>query len=252
MIDTDFQPDEAYFDRMAAFARTHWWYQGRRALLSLLLGGRLAPGASVVDVGCGTGDNLGTLEALAGGGPVSGVELSAHAIRRVPAGPGGARVGIALAEHLPYRDGAADLLTSMDVIEHLDDDRVAMAEFHRVLRPGGWLLLTVPAYQWLWSRHDETAAHRRRYSRPRLEAVVEGAGFVVERTTYFNSFLVPPAAALRRTPLRRFASENDEEVGQASPFVSKVMTGLSTLERKVIRRRRMPFGLSLILLARRP
>jgi SAM-dependent methyltransferase len=251
VIDTDHQPDEAYFDRMAAFARTHWWYQGRRELVSVLLGGQLAPGSSVIDVGCGTGDNLGTLEALAGG-PVTGVELSEHAIKRAPAGPVGTRVGIALAEHLPYRDAAADVLTSMDVIEHLDDDRVALAEYHRVVRPGGWLLLTVPAYQWLWSVHDETAAHRRRYSRARLEEAVGGAGFVVERTSYFNSFLVPPAAALRRTPLRRFASDNDEEVGQASPFVSKVMAGLSGLERRVIRRRRMPFGLSIILLARRP
>lgn len=250
MIDTDFQPDEAYFDRMAAFARTHWWYEGRRHLVTLLLDGRLGPGSSVIDVGCGTGDNLGVLETVAGG-PVTGVELSSHAIRRAPAGPIGTRVGIALAEYLPYRDGAADLVTSMDVIEHLDDDAVALAEYHRVLRPDGWLLLTVPAYRWLWSVHDETAAHRRRYSRPQLEAVVAGAGFVVERSTYFNSFLVPPAAALRRTPLRRFASENDEEVGQSSPMVSKVMTKLSGAERRIIARRAMPFGLSIILLARR-
>lgn len=254
MVDTDYQPDEAYFDRMAAHARSHWWYEGRRRLVELLLDGRLAAGSSIVDVGCGTGDNFAMLEALAGpGGRLTGVELSEHAIKRVPPGPVGTRVGIALAEHLPFRDGSADLLTSMDVVEHLDDDAVGLAEYHRVVRPGGWLLLTVPAYQWLWSVHDETAAHRRRYSRARLDAVVTGAGFTVDRSTYFNSFLVPPAAALRRTPLRRFASDNDEEVGQSSPTVSKVMTRLSNAERRLLARRRrgVPFGLSIALLARR-
>jgi ubiquinone/menaquinone biosynthesis C-methylase UbiE len=251
VIDTDYQPDEAYFDRMAAFARTHWWYQGRRALVTQLLAGRITPGSTVIDVGCGTGDNFGMLESVAQG-PVTGVELSEHAIKRAPAGPIGTRVGMALAEFLPYRTGAADVVTSMDVIEHLDDDAVALAEFHRILRPGGWLLLTVPAYQWLWSVHDETAAHRRRYSKPQLAGVVTRAGFRVETTSYFNSFLVPPAAALRRTPLRRFASENDEEVGESSALVSKVMTGLSKAERRVIGKRPMPFGLSIALLARRP
>lgn len=250
MTGRDHQPDDAYFDRMAHHARTHWWYEGRRRLVSEALQGRLAPGAVVVDVGCGTGDNLAALEAAAGGVTATGVELSARAIRHVTRGPAGGRVAVAVAERLPYATGVADLLASMDVIEHLDDDSVALAEYGRVLRPGGLLLLTVPAYQWLWSGHDDMAAHRRRYSRPRLVAVVADSGFDVERCTYFNSFLVPPAVLLRRTPLRRLAGDADDDVGASSPAVGRIMGAASAAERRLLGRRQVPFGLSILLLAR--
>ena len=157
-----------------------------------------------------------------------------------------------MAEALPFAPASADLVTSMDVIEHLDDDAVALREYRRVLRPGGWLLLTVPAYQWLWSAHDEWAAHRRRYRARGLADVVASAGFVVERVTYFNSFLVPPAAVLRRTPVRRLVKGSNDEVGASSPRVDRVMTKLSAAERRWARRRRVPFGLSIALVARTP
>ncbi|MGE3619509.1 MAG: class I SAM-dependent methyltransferase [Acidimicrobiia bacterium] len=244
------QPDEAYFDRMAAHARTHWWYEGRRRLVAGLLGGRLVPGARVLDVGCGTGDNLAMLAEVAGG-PVVGVELSAHAVARAPLGPTGTRVAVARAEELPLAPASVDLACAMDVVEHLDDDVAALEEVRRVLRPAGLLLVTVPAYQWLWSAHDDRAAHRRRYVRPEVEAVVRRAGFDVERSSYFNSFLVPPAVLLRRTPLRRLAGEHDEEVGESSAAVGRVMGGLSSAERWRLARGRLPFGLSIFVLARR-
>lgn len=248
----DHQPDPTYFDVMAAHARSHWWYEGRRRLVAEVLAGRLPRGATVLDVGCGTGDNLATLEALTGGGPVNGFELSAYAIRHAPVGPVGARVSVARAEALPCRSGSADLVACMDVLEHLDDDAVALEELRRVLRPGGLLLLTVPAYQWLWGSHDVAAAHRRRYSRPSVLRVTEAAGFTTERCTYFNSFLVPPAAALRRTPLRRLSAGADDEVGASAPVVAKAMSAFSRAERSVIRRgSRIPFGLSVLVLARR-
>lgn len=243
------QPDEAYFDVMAHHARTHWWYEGRRRLVQSVLGS--SRGADdrgpLIDVGCGTGDNTAAL-ATAWGGPVLGTDLSLYAMKA-----GGAKgVLMAYAEQLPFESGSAGAITSMDVVEHLDDDVVGLREYRRVLRPGGLLLLTVPAYQWLWSEHDVRAAHRRRYVARTLTAAVTTAGFAVERTTYFNSFLVPPAAMLRRTPLRRFAGETDEEVGESSPFVGKVMNGLSRAEHRWTRRHRLPFGLSILLTARRP
>jgi hypothetical protein len=128
---------------------------------------------------------------------------------------------------------------------------VGLTEYRRVLTNEGLLLLTVPAYQWLWGEHDVRAAHRRRYRVGGLTAVVSAAGFDVLYTTYYNSFLVPPAAALRRTPLRRLVKETDEEVGNSSAFVSKVMTKLSNLERRVALRRSVPFGLSILLVGRR-
>lgn len=243
------QPDEAYFDVMAEHARTHWWYEGRRRLVRSVLGAHRRPGdeGPLLDVGCGTGDNVGAL-AAAWGGPVVGTDLSLYAMRA-----GGVKgVAVAYAEHLPFHSGAVGAVTSMDVVEHLDDDIVGLREYNRVLRPGGLVLLTVPAYQSLWSEHDVRAAHRRRYRTRGLIASVEAAGFVVDRTTHFNSFLVPPAVLLRRTPLRRLVKETDEEIGESSRFVTKVMDGLSRAEIRWTRRHRLPFGLSILLVARKP
>jgi ubiquinone/menaquinone biosynthesis C-methylase UbiE len=244
MTDVDHQPDRAYFDVMAAHARTHWWYEARRALVQGALAG--TPGDGVLlDVGCGTGDNLAALRA-SWSGPVLATDLSAYALAHAGSG-----VAVARAERLPFATAGAAAVTSMDVVEHLDDDVVGLREYARVLQPGGVLLLTVPAYQSLWSDHDVRAAHRRRYTRRRLERAVRAAGFDVERSTYFNSFLVPPAFALRRTPLRRVVRDNDEEVGASSPLVSRVMTALGAAERRWALRRRVPFGLSILLVARR-
>ncbi len=244
--------DDRYFDVMAEQAKSHWWYRARRALVAQLLEGELAPGATVVDVGCGTGDNLAALDAAGKGGAVVGVELSPYAVRHAPLSPTGrVRVGVSRAERLPFASGCADLVTSMDVIEHLDD-AAALAEYRRILRPGGLVLLTVPAYQWLWSDHDDWAAHLRRYTRASLVAAVDRAGFEALHTAYFNSFLVPPAAVLRRTPARRLVKGQQDEVGAASPLVDRVMTGLSAVERRLARRHRgVPFGLSIVSLARR-
>lgn len=242
--------DDEYFDVMATQAQVHWWYRARRALVTDLLAGVVAPRSRVIDVGCGTGDNLTALEA-ATGGQVVGVELSPYAVRHAPrSAAGDVRVGVARAEHLPFPTASADLVTSMDVIEHLDD-AAALAEYHRVVRPGGRLLLTVPAYQWLWSAHDDWAAHLRRYTRASLLAAVAAAGFRPERSTYFNSFLLPPAAVLRRTPVRRLVKVQQDEVGASSPAVDRAMTALAGLERRWARRRPVPFGLSIACLARR-
>jgi SAM-dependent methyltransferase len=246
MPDRDFQPDAAYFDTMARHARTHWWYEGRRELVRESLDRFPMPEGLVLDVGCGTGDNMPMLAEVTGRAVV-GTDLSLDALHHATRG----HTAIAFAEELPVPIGACGLVTSMDVVEHLDDDLAGLREYRRVLAPSGLLLLTVPAYQWLWGEHDVRAAHRRRYRVGGLRAVVETAGFEVLHTTYYNSFLVPPAAVLRRTPLRRLVKETDEEVGNTSPFVSKVMTRLSRTERRLARRRRVPFGLSILLIGRR-
>jgi SAM-dependent methyltransferase len=246
MPDLEYQPDAAYFDTMARHARSHWWYEGRRSLVYETLRRFEIPAGVVLDVGCGTGDNMEMLADVAGAAVV-GTDLSAYALRHAVRG----RTEIALAEDLPVPTGACGLIASMDVVEHLDDDLVGLREYRRVLAPHGLLLLTVPAYQWLWGEHDVWAAHRRRYRVGGLSSVVEVAGFEVLHTTYYNSFLVPPAVALRRTPLRRLVKETDEELGNTSPFVSKVMTRLSKAERRLALRGWVPFGLSILLVGRR-
>jgi predicted unusual protein kinase regulating ubiquinone biosynthesis (AarF/ABC1/UbiB family)/SAM-dependent methyltransferase len=245
------QPDDEYFDVMASVASTHWWYEGRRRLVAELLAGRIRPDAVALDVGCGTSETLDVLEAL-GARVAVGTDLSEHAldhaIRRRPR----PRVLRSLAEHLPFADASVGALVSMDVIEHVDDDVVALREYVRVCEPGAVVLLTVPAYEWLWSEHDERAAHRRRYTADGLAAAARAAGLVVERTSYYYSFLLPPAVLLRRTPLRRLSPPTDEEASSLGPAVDAALAGLAAAERRAMRRLDVPAGLSIVLVGRTP
>ena len=143
----------------------HWWYRGRRRVIRAELDRLPLPaGAHVLDAGCGSGRTL--VELVRYGGEVSGIELdtdAAELARRRGLG----EVQVGRLEELPWDDATFDLITCLDVIEHVPDDVAALVELRRVARPGGWLLVTVPAYQALWSHHDEANHHYRRYSRPR-------------------------------------------------------------------------------------
>ncbi len=172
----------------------HWWYRGRRRVLDVVLDGLgLPPGARVLDAGCGSGRNMVELQRY---GSVTGIELSSPSVQAArERGVGEVLEGSVL--ELPFADDSFDLAVSLDVVEHLEDDVAALRELRRVVAPGGRLLVTVPAYQWLWSRHDVINHHHRRYSRTTLVAAAQRAGWECERATHFNSLLLPPAIAMR-------------------------------------------------------
>ncbi len=153
----------------------------------------LPPRARILDAGCGSGRNMVD---LARWGAVTGVELSAAAAEAARGRHVGEVVEGSVLE-MPFSEDSFDLAVCLDVIEHLQDDRAALRELRRVLAPGGALLVTVPAYQWLWSGHDEVNHHHRRYSRATLRRAAREAGWECERTTHFNSLLLPVAIALR-------------------------------------------------------
>lgn len=172
----------------------HWWYRGRRTVLDGVIAGlQLPAGARILDAGCGSGRNMVD---LARRGTVTGVELSDTSVSLARARDVGEVVAGSLLE-MPFADDSFDLAVTLDVIEHLDDDLAALGELRRVVVPGGWLLVTVPAYQWLWSGHDVINHHHRRYTRRSLRVVAEKAGWRQVRTTYFNSLLLPVAILLR-------------------------------------------------------
>jgi SAM-dependent methyltransferase len=257
----DAQPDDAYFDVMAKVARDHWWYRARRDWLAQELADHIPRGEWSLDVGCGTGEAMGTLGGLVtpeGGGPddvvgaVAGTDLSEHVLGHVIRRDPGTRVLKSLATQLPFPDRCAGSVVSMCVIEHLDDDLGALREYHRVLRPGGVLYVSVPAYQWLWGTHDDLAAHRRRYSARLLLDTVRAAGFEVDRHTYLFSFLVPPAVLMRRTPLRKRLHVTEDEVSMMHPVADAGFALLARAERAIGRRWRVPFGLSILLVGHRP
>jgi SAM-dependent methyltransferase len=153
---------------------------------------------------------------------------------------------------LPFRDQAFGTITALDVIEHVADDRGLLREMYRVLRPGGLLLLTVPAYQFLWSRHDEFNHHQRRYRRRGLRALVRGADFRILKLSYYNTILFP--AAVARKAMMRF-ERGDRPASHLDTVpapVNTVLRAILTLEEPLVARWDLPFGASIICAARRP
>jgi SAM-dependent methyltransferase len=178
----------------------HWWFRGRRAVIwALLRRAGLPASPRILDAGCGTGRNLVEFGRL---GQPEGVDASEDAVtfcrRR-----GLERVLRAPLDRLPYDDGRFGLILATDVIEHLDDDTHALAELRRVAASGARLVVTVPAYSWLWSEHDVSMHHRRRYTLRRLQARVAAAGWQPVVRSYFFSALLPAVATVRL--VRRFA-----------------------------------------------
>jgi SAM-dependent methyltransferase len=172
----------------------HWWYRGRRRIVCEALA-QLGVGADarVLDAGCGSGR---LLDELRGYGHVSGLDLDADSVE-IARSRGHEDVVQGAVEDLPWPDETFDLVISLDMVEHTADDRVALRELRRVTKPGGRFLMTVPAYQALWSSHDVFNNHFRRYDRRMLRALAAETGWTIERTTYFNSLLLAPAAAVR-------------------------------------------------------
>ena len=229
----------------------HWWYRGRRAILRVELDRlELPAGARVLDAGCGSGRTLVELERY---GAVSGVELSpdAAAVARERC-PG--EVVIGRLEQLPWEDRTFDLITCLDVIEHTPDDRVTLRELRRVAKPGARLVVTVPAYNALWSEHDEANHHYRRYGRRSLRAAAGEAGWNVERLTSFNSLLLAPAAAVRVAQRRRRSNGDYTPNLRLGPsWLNGVLERPLRLEAGWLRRgNTLPAGLSLLAVLRNP
>ncbi len=229
----------------------HWWYRGRRRIIRSELDRLPLPvRADILDAGCGSGR---TLEELVDYGTVSGIELSEDAAE-MARGRGLGEVVVGRLEELPFPTDSFDLITCLDVIEHTPEDRPALAELLRVSRPGGFMLVTAPAYQSLWSLHDEANHHFRRYSRRSLRAAVVDAGWGLCRISSFNSLLLAPAAVVRLAQRRRGATDgysNDLEVGPAW-LNAALEQPLRAEAGWLARGGRLPAGLSLIAVLRKP
>jgi SAM-dependent methyltransferase len=233
----------------------HWWFIGRRRIILSLLGDRL-PAASadrtrrLLDLGCGTGTMLAHLRQF---GEVEGLDADERAVEFCRA-RGESRVRLLDGPELPLPDETFDVVTALDVLEHIEDDTRALREIARVMRPGGLLLATVPAHRWMWGAQDEISHHFRRYSGSEMRERVEGAGFDLERLTYFNSILFAPIAAVRLARRARPPGgepRSDFEMTREGP-VNRLLTRLFSCEALWLRSRDLRFGVSLLALASLP
>ena len=235
---------------------SHWWFASRtHALLGLLDRELVQNHLRVLDVGCGAGNMILHLSRY---GSVVGIDNNPVPLEI--AHQRGYDARLAQAEDMPFEDESFDLVTTLDVIEHSDDDVRILRECHRVCADGGLLAITVPAFQWLWSHNDVINEHKRRYSRSELRAKLTAAGFEARRMTYNNCFIFPAAAALilarriaRREPELAAPSSDQEayqvEMEPASPPVNAILRALGRLEAAVLRATDLPFGTSIICLA---
>lgn len=220
----------------------HWWFRGRRLVLSELLvrqGGGGQP--RILDFGCGTGGNVAMEAAV---GPVVGIEPDAGALRLAQP-RGGALFCRAVGTSLPFAGGTFDLVLASDVLEHIADDGLASSEIHRVLRVGGSLVFSVPAHPWLFGAHDVALRHQRRYTRRTIRDLLEGAGLRVSWLSYWNTTLFPVAVAARLA--KQFGRAGvRSDVRDVPALVNRTLTGLLALEARALRHMRLPWGLSLI------
>jgi SAM-dependent methyltransferase len=230
---------------------SHWWFVGRRAILESFLKqitDKLRDSKEqlhILDVGCGTGANL---EMLANYGEAEGVDVSDDALefcRRK-----GLKAQKGLAEELPFAEEAFDLTTALDVVEHLDDDVAGLKEMFRVTKHGGYSLIFVPAFMWLWGVQDDISNHRIRYTKRQIVERLKAAGYEIERATFANwTFFAPILAGrvlMRLTGIKP-ASENNITVSSLNGFFGSLLGA----ERFWLRNFDFPIGVSIVVVAKK-
>lgn len=235
--------ERVVYDRMAELDGVHWWYRARRDILASLIGRRvkLPEGARILEIGCGTGHNVLMLKRF---GAVDAIEID-PAARALAEQRLGKQVGSAPLPDLPgVEDGAYDLVALLDVLEHVEEDVPALRSIARKLKPGGRILITVPAHPWMWSAHDVVNHHKRRYTKQTLRKAVADAGLRLRLMSWFNSLLFPLAAAARLAG--RITGKEDSDDTLPPRPVNAVFEFVFGLERHAIGRISLTPGVSLV------
>ena len=228
--------------------KSFWWFVAKRRLVERWVARCLADGPGrVLDLGCGTGANL---EALARQSEAYGLDSESAALecasrRRLPGLVAG------LAGGIPFAADAFAVVTALDLLEHLEDDRRVLAEVFRVLRPGGWFLITVPAYPWLWGAHDLALGHCRRYRRAELAQKLSAAGFRPTRVVHFFGLFFPLMLPVRLGQ-KRWGSPEETISYEPWPPLNRLLLAAAGAEIRLLDRRSLPFGTTLVGLAQKP
>jgi len=232
----------------------HWWFRARRDIILRLISNMDLPDhANVLDVGCSGGPLIKQLVTMGFEEPI-GIDISEEgvALAKRRGHPG---VAVMSGARLGFADKTFDLVIASDVLEHIDRDGEALCEWHRVMRPGGRLIVFVPAFMMLWSSHDEVNRHFRRYRAAQLRALLERAEFVVERSFYWNTTLFAPVAAVRLLnrlfPVRR-ESVRPDDLSLPNRLLNAGLFGLMKMENILLGLgTNFPFGVSVCAIVRK-
>jgi SAM-dependent methyltransferase len=230
---------------------SHWWFVGRRAILESFLEQIVSEirdpqsAIRILDVGCGTGANL---EMLANFGEAEGVDVSDDALEFCRAK--GLKAHKGLAEKLPFEDESFDLVTALDVVEHLDDDVAGLKEMNRILKKGGKTLIFVPAFMWLWGVQDDISNHRIRYTKKQIVERLNKAGFAIERATYANwTFFAPILAGRTLMKITGIKPESENNVNISA--LNGIFGKLFGAERFWLKNFNFPLGVSIVIVAKK-
>jgi len=237
----------------------HWWFRWRFDLITRLVGS-LGSGDDfrILDAGCGTGQMTKRLGAI---GTAYGLDSAPEAIAFARS-RGVERLAQGSITAPPFANGAFDCVLALDVIEHVDDDFGILTSLLQILRPGGHLIVTVPAFDALWSEHDEINHHKRRYRARQLKTLIENAGFETDRVTYCNTVMYVPVFVTRKAKnlvrtlnLRRGLEPSEElqsDLGDYPPVVNDALFRVMRGENRLMDRMNLPFGVSILAVAKRP
>lgn len=239
--------EKKIYHEIASLENKHWWYVGRRKIVEKILSGlTVCNNPEILEIGCGTGGNFKLLSSY---GNLYAMEMDS--------------LGIAIANHLgiikvrygflpdlmPFEPKKFDCIIMMDVLEHIKDDVNSIKTVYKSLKQDGFLVMTVPAFQFLWSFHDELACHQRRYTRPDLCKIVKNAGFTIPWSTYYNFFLFPLILLIRRLK-RNFHTDRSDNT-MPSLLINKLLTAVFSSERFFFPGYALPFGVSILVVAQK-
>jgi SAM-dependent methyltransferase len=237
--------DPNAYSEMAEIEDEHWWFRGRRTIVSSLLGSLPLPkGSSILEVGCGTGGNLDMLNHF---GQVYAFEMSESArqiAQKKTASQYDIRSGYC-PQAIPFVGKTFDLICLFDVLEHIEEDKETLSSLSSLLNKNGFIFLTVPAYQWMFGPHDVFLHHRRRYTSRQLSAVARSAGLKPVKLTYINTVLFPLAVVAR---LKDKISKSKIATGAnlPKPLINAIFYQLFAFEKVLLRLINLPFGVSIV------
>ena len=234
------------FERMLSLESNHWWFVARRKIIFSAINNLRFPGKiRILEAGCGNGCNLSMLSHF---GEVIAFEKNEGAFERAKS----KKIGQIFKAELPYDlpkniKKNFDLIVMLDVLEHIDDDSQSLTTVKNLMKDKGLILITVPAYQWLWSEHDVHHHHIRRYSKSPLKEKLDISGFKVKYISYFNTLLFP-FALIERMKQRIFPSK-EEIFNMPNKRINFLFEKIFSFESNFINKMSFPFGLSLIVIA---